>query len=183
MQSAMTASLQVTRAKLHRRAMMICSGLTPIRIRRLLILAIYLTMNLGLPSGFGIRTIAASTASGCRCSAESRAAGRCCCNRPLKTGKPGCCAARLELETKSCCTKKFAPPKVIEEESAAWTGDCPCDTNNLPPMLLCPQPRIIAGTSSLDVLIRCTDRLTNVACVPCGVRSRPSVPPPEFAAV
>lgn len=183
MSSALAVLLQTLLANLARIVATASNGLTPVRIRRVTVLAMYLTMNLGLPSGFGLRPAAGSTANACRCSAESRAAGRCCCNNlAMTTAKKKCCASRSEPEPKRCCATKHSVAKADEDQTAAWTGGCPCSTNDLPPMLLCPQPRILAGESSLVVLLQSTDRLIAVAAVPCGDRSRPSVPPPELAA-
>lgn len=184
MSSALASSLQTTVPDVARAMATACSQLTPVQLSRLVVLAIYLSMNLGLPTGSGMRVVARPTANACRCSAESRAAGRCCCSsRSMTTTKRGCCAARPGPETKSCCATKASFASSDEKQTATWTGGCPCDANDFPSILLCPQPRILASSSSPDAMLRSKDRLAAVASVPCGDRPCPSVPPPEFAAL
>lgn len=154
---------------------------------RAFVLLMYVVMNLGLPTGFGPQVKANSSKEVCRCSAESRAAGRCCCAKGAKlAGKTGCCATRTATTAKSCCAKKGNPAPVqtlqhAPDDSIAWTGACPCGPVDTPVMLFCPHPRILAETDSLEFRFFSGERLVSRTDAPCGLRTRPSVPPPEFA--
>ena len=154
---------------------------------RALVLLMYVVMNLGLPTGFGPQVKANSSKDVCRCSAESRAAGRCCCAKGAESSaKTGCCATRVVSTAKSCCAKKqtAAPVQTLQhatDDSIAWTGACPCGPVDTPVMLFCPHPRILADAHSLEVQFISSERIATLTDAPCGLRTRPSVPPPEFA--
>lgn len=156
-------------------------------ISRGFVLLMYVVMNLGLPTGFGPQGKANSSKEVCRCSAESRAAGRCCCAKGAKSaGKTGCCAARVVTTSKSCCAKKgtAAPVQTLHhttDDSIAWTGACPCGPVDTPVILFCPHPRILAEAHSLEFRFFSGERLVAPTDAPCGLRTPPSVPPPEFA--
>jgi hypothetical protein len=154
---------------------------------RALVLVMYIVMNLGLPTGFGPQAKASSAKEACRCSAESRAAGRCCCAKGATTApKTGCCATRILATTKSCCAKKGmdAPVEKLlpaHDDSIAWSGACPCGPVDAPIMLFCPHPRILADANSLEFRFPTGERPPTLTDAPCGLRTRPSVPPPELA--
>jgi hypothetical protein len=154
---------------------------------RAFVLAMYVVMNLGLPTGFGPQAKASSTKEACRCSPESRASGRCCCaKKAMAAGKTGCCATRIVASTKNCCAtkkEKEAPAKVqaTSEDSLAWSGACPCGPADAPIMLFCPHPRILADVNSLEFRFPTGERAPTLTDAPCGLRTRPSVPPPQLA--
>ncbi|HEY4260746.1 MAG TPA: hypothetical protein VGM98_11325 [Schlesneria sp.] len=156
------------------------------RLCRALILVMYVAMNLGLPTGLGPQVKTGSANDSCRCSAESRAAGRCCCaKKAMATGKTGCCATRIVASTKNCCAtkkEKDAPAKVkaTPEDSLAWSGACPCGPVDAPIMLFCPHPRILAEANSLGFRFPTGERAPTLTDVPCGLRTRPSTPPPQL---
>lgn len=161
--------------------------MTQHRVCRAFVLVMYVVMNLGLPTGFGPQAKASSAKEACRCSPESRAAGRCCCAKGGTTaGKMGCCATRVAATTKTCCAKKKmdAPIKVVQpvhDDSIAWSGACPCGPADAPIMLFCPHPRILPEANSLEFRFPTGERAPTLSSAPCGLRTRPSVPPPEFA--
>lgn len=154
---------------------------------RAIVLVMYVVMNLGLPTGFGPQVKSGSAKEACRCSAESRAAGRCCCaKKGVPTGKTGCCAARTVASTKQCCAtkkEKIATAKVqaAPEDSLAWSGACPCGPVDAPIMLFCPHPRILSEANSLEFRGPTGERVLTLTDSPCGLRTRPTVPPPELA--
>jgi hypothetical protein len=159
-------------------------GMTQQRLCRAFVLVMYVVMNLGLPTGFGPQVKASSANSACRCSAESRAAGRCCCAKGATTaGKMGCCATRVAATTKSCCAKKSSSKMVqpVHDDSIAWSGACPCGPADAPIMLFCPHPRILPEVNSLEFRLPTGERAPTLTAAPCGLRTRPSVPPPELA--
>lgn len=167
-----------------------------LRAYRGLLLVAYLVMNLGLPTGLGPKVAVAANDKSCRCSAESRAAGRCCCS--VKAGqKPrGCCvnssAQHKPAVTKSCCAKKaaskpaeaaVAASEQSPEAMLAWTGACPCSPNNDLSMLLCAYPRILMDVGSIEFYSEVRDSVSLLSQTPCGDRARPCVPPPEASLV
>ena len=161
-----------------------------LRRDRIAVLTLYVVMNLGIPIGDFAPKAGAHQTAACHCSTESRAAGRCCCsNRPTATGKSGCCATKAKSESKSCCKtnperSRVAAQKVADpEETLAWTGGCHCGPDDSPMMLICPQPRILADTTALELPLFCGGWVSSPACSPCGDRSRPCVPPPESPVV
>ena len=164
-----------------------------VRSQRIAVLALYVVMNLGLPIGdFDPRATASQTAStkACRCSSESRAAGRCCCSKPAAgVAKRGCCSTPAKAEIKSCCAKKktivdvASTTSTTDSKELAWTGGCPCGPVNSPMLLFCPQPRILTDPVSLDGQSICTARPLRTSDSPCGERARPFVPPPESSVV
>lgn len=158
-----------------------------LRRTRLIVLMMYVLLNLGLPIGdFSPRAGAAPVGKVCRCSPESRAAGRCCCRQGTSgSRKTGCCAVKANVQTKSCCaqkshsTKRVPKQTAVTEDRPAWTSDCPCGPVDNPLLLICPQPRILVDIATFDGASRVPNHLLSVDWAPCGHRSRPCVPPPE----
>lgn len=152
---------------------------------RSLVLLMYVVVNLGLPTGFGPQAHASSANDVCRCSPESRAAGRCCCAKGSKAGgKTGCCAARAATTKKSCCGKASTKPAAPSansspENSIAWTGACPCGPTDTLVILFCPHPRILPDACELQMEFVDGDRIVASTAAPCGMRTPPLVPPPE----
>jgi hypothetical protein len=177
---------RLPRIALGLRSVLACSRDGVCRCRTAVLL-LYVVMNLGLPIG-GSRPQAGPTsiAGSCRCSPESRAAGRCCCARI--PGQSSCCLAKSKSkpDAKSCCAKSAETPstRVIDsiehqESAPAWTAGCPCPVD-LPLVLICPQPRILSDATTIVAIPNQERAMQDPAGSPCGHRPRPVVPPPEF---
>jgi hypothetical protein len=164
--------------------------MTRVRIQRLVVLVLYVVVNLGVPIGdFAPKAVARQTPE-CRCSPESRAAGRCCCrSRALPPANSGCCANKSKSVAKSCCKKTTEQTKVAEpgtanpDEALALTGGCPCGPEQSPMMLICPQPRILSVAAFVGIPATTGGPLPADAGSPCGNRAKPLVPPPESPVV
>ena len=145
-------------------------------------------MNLGIPCSNGDSYAAsASTGSACNCFAASRAAGRCCCRLGTTSPGEGCCGAKPAPKVKSCCAKRLGTvdtPSQAElvrqaHETITAIGSCPCGDPEQPPILMCPQPRIVASAIVLQEALLLNRQIYSTSSTPCGDRPRPCVPPPK----
>lgn len=158
------------------------------RCGRSAVLMMYVMMNLGLPIGdFSPRAGSSPPVSAaCRCSPESREAGRCCCvKRTSATGISGCCATKAIAKLKSCCANRPGKGSVQDGKKSRQAADavvsagCQCGPVDTPLILICPQPRILVDVLAFRLPSQSGERIVADAFTPCGSRPRPYVPPPE----
>lgn len=178
---------------------------------RLCLLVAFVSTSIGVPVGNWSRVAESDRSiptSSCRCSTSTQRARSCCCAKSpagatadsLKPG--GCCAARVsktscELKKSDaakpkvggCCSQKPAaktakadtPEKRSSSETPSWTALCSCGPNEEPGVLVDHSPKLVAVRRVWSLFTHADALFEELIVSAIGLRSEPTVPPPEFS--
>ncbi len=178
---------------------------------RLCLLVAFVSTSVGVPVGNWSRVVESDLSAptpSCRCSTSTQRAGSCCCAKSpagatavsLKPG--GCCAARVSKATcelkKSdaakpkvggCCSQKPAAKTAkastseqpSSKETSSWTALCSCGPHEEPGVLVDHSQKLIAERRVWSFFTRADDLFDELIVSAIGLRSEPTVPPPEFS--
>ena len=200
--SAITASILNRPRRVLRPGEIVSRGV------RLCLVVAFVSTSVGVPVGNWSRMVESDLSAptpACRCSISTQRAGNCCCAKSpvgATTGslKPGgCCAARASTATcewkKSeavkpkaggCCSQKpaaktGASEKPSTNETPSWTALCSCGPNEEPGVLVDHSPKLVAERSGWSCFARADDLFGELIVSAIGLRTEPTVPPPEFS--
>ena len=178
---------------------------------RLCLLVAFVSTSVGVPVGNWSRMVESDLTAptpACRCSTSTQRAGSCCCAKSpagatAASSKPGgCCAARASKATcelkkpdaakpkvGGCCSQKpaaktakaGASEKPSSKETPSWTALCSCGPNDEPGVLADHSPKLIAERRVWSFFTRADDLFDELIVSAIGLRSEPTVPPPEFS--
>lgn len=178
---------------------------------RLCLLVAFVSTSVGVPVGNWSRMVESDLTAptpACRCSTSTQRAGSCCCAKSpvgatAASPKPGgCCAARAskatcelkkpdaaKLKVGGCCSQKPAAKAAktrnseqpSSKETPSWTALCSCGPNEEPGVLVDHSPKLIAERRVWSCFTRADELFDELIVSAIGLRSEPTVPPPEFS--